>query len=295
MKKSICLLLSLILSAALLTGCSLLTSVRRVYDDALAQGDPADPNGDENIIILPDGEIIEDFSISSDGSEIAISLNPATEESETAEPWSPTGEQMQKDDPVYELYSKDLEGWYFFHVPQINCQSPDANAINQAIAEHYGGLVEQGLADTAEGYSPSCYGIDYTWHWFEDVLVLRVWKEYPNDCVYYQVWCLDRATGIQLTNEDILAICGVSKEDFVAQATAAVTAEYYQLYPQEIRDMVGAEFYDEMLVFSQSAENIHLDMVMFPAEDGSLMLISPVGSMAGASSYERIYPYLPED
>ena len=33
------------------------------------------------------------------------------------------------------------------------------------------------------------------------------------------------------------------------------------------------------------------DMMMYPDENGKLMLLSPIGSLAGASYYEHSYPF----
>ena len=49
--------------------------------------------------------------------------------------------------------------------------------------------------------------------------------------------------------------------------------------------------WQEQLEWTRSAENVNADMMMYPDENGKLMLLSPIGSLAGASYYEHSYPF----
>ncbi len=269
MKKYICLILCLSLCAALLSGCSLL---------ALGTVSNKKP-----VVHIPEPKPEDVLTESS-------APSSATEELPAPEP--EVQPALSQEEPILDT-STVLPEYYSYHLPQINCETADALAINQEIRENFGTLIDEGCAEADQGYMPVCHGIDYEYHWFEDILVLRVWSSYPNDCNYYSVWSFDRLTGTRLTNADIFALCGVDTENFVNQARAAVADEFYSGFPAEHWEDVDRSVYADLVEWSQSEENINLDMRCFPAEDGSLMLISKIGSFAGASSYEHIYPYIP--
>ena len=57
-----------------------------------------------------------------------------SEASESTGPWAPTGEQMQKENAVTDLLNESGEG-YSYRIPQLNCQTQDAELINTAIEE----------------------------------------------------------------------------------------------------------------------------------------------------------------
>lgn len=57
--------------------------------------------------------------------------------------------------------------------------------------------------------------------------------------------------------------------------------------------MKNDDFTAKQRVAYATEEYIHPDMRMYLSEDGALMLISPIGSIAGADCYEEIYPLMP--
>ena len=200
---------------------------------------------------------------------------------------------LNLDEPVYELYCEQGDG-YFYSVPQINCHTPDADAINQTIASEYGDLVQYFLQDIAEGFTPSCYDINWSYHFYEDILVLLLWKDYDGGNRYHEVFCLNSITGSRLSNQDILSVCYVPADGFLEMARDSARIYFRESFPVELRESIGAEIYDELLEKTVSDESISMDMMMFPGEDGSLMLISYIASFAGAEAYQHIYPLMPE-
>lgn len=111
-----------------------------------------------------------------------------SEASESTGPWAPTGEQMQKENAVTDLLNESGEG-YSYRIPQLNCQTQDAELINTAISDELMPLVDEAHTAQAQGYDPTCVEIGWESHWCGDVLVLLTHSSYPNDCAYHQVYC----------------------------------------------------------------------------------------------------------
>ena len=74
---------------------------------------------------------------------------------ESTGPWAPTGEQMQKENAVTDLLNESGEG-YSYRIPQLNCQTQDAELINTAISDELMPLVDEAHTAQAQGYDPTC-------------------------------------------------------------------------------------------------------------------------------------------
>lgn len=73
-----------------------------------------------------------------------------SEASESTGPWAPTGEQMQKENAVTDLLNESGEG-YSYRIPQLNCQTQDAELINTAISDELMPLVDEAHTAQAQG------------------------------------------------------------------------------------------------------------------------------------------------
>ena len=201
--------------------------------------------------------------------------------------YAPTGIQIPDEETaIVLLYNRNADG-YSFRVPQLNCQTPDAARINAEIAETYGTIVEEWLV----GSGTSCIYIDFDIVWCSNTLALIVYREYPGACRYFSVYNFDSITGSEVTNAQLLSDAGLDDETFVSLAKAravAVFDEKYKNAPDIMTDYAA-----EKRESSASDEFINPDMRMYLSENGSLMLISPIGSLAGADYYEEIYPLFP--
>lgn len=221
----------------------------------------------------------------------AAPVMPPETEDPAVKVWLPTADPL-----IYEIYSaesRDQYVWYNYHVPQINSQAAGAVQINQKILEAYEEEVLEGIEAGKMGYSTSCEGVNWKAHRYGNVLVLLTWDNYPGGNTYYLVFCFDTVTGKQLSNPEILALCKVDPAVFVDRAKVSAQAEYCRAYPPELRDVLGPEYYDSQMEKTMQDNWVNMNMKMYPAADGKLMLISPIASMAGADSYQHTYPYVP--
>ena len=196
---------------------------------------------------------------------------------------------LDKKDPITDMFG-DSEENYDFHVPQLNCETKDAEKINKEIDEFFGKEARDGFEADRDGHRPMFYEIDYKYHWYGDVLVLIAWRVTDNDFHEYRVYNIYRVTGNRMSNEGILRMLKVPKEEFLAGAAKGAEAFYRSYYPEET--MGGESLYQEELDFTVSPENINFDMMMFPSKDGKLMLLSKIGSLIGSCYYEQIYEYI---
>lgn len=219
-----------------------------------------------------------------------VSAETAVPETETPAATEPEY-LLDKEDPVFELYSEKKEDFYEYHVPQLNCGTEEVRELNRHIEDVFGKAAREGIEAGMNGINTGCYEIDYTVHWYGDVLVLILWKQYSNDFREYEVCSISRVTGCPMTNDDILKMLKIDPADLIFGARKGAEAYYRDYYPEDT--MGGDSLYQEELDWTLSEENINMDMRMFPAEDGRLMLISRIGSLAGAEYYEQIYAFEP--
>ena len=287
------LLLTVCLALLLLCGCEKTAE----KDDASKESLPLSTSeGEEESSrgsLLP--ELVE--TIGSLPTEPTIGLPTPVEPSYAVEGYQPTGIQIpDPQDAVTLLYDEAgtdaFDTSYIFRVPQLRCKTPDALRINEEITEEFGGIVEEMRDILAQNCSVYCYRIDYEVFRCEDYLALLVYSEYPNDCVYYRVYTIDCVTGARVTNSELLSYVGVHEGEFLTLAKKRAVEVFDEKYAGMSADMLDSAA-AEQREFSASDENINTDMRMFLDEDGRLMLISAIGSLAGASSYEEIYPLIP--
>ncbi len=247
------------------------------------------------VSLLPElAETVEPFP-----AEPTIGLPTPVEPSLDVEDYQPTGVQIpEPQDAVSQLdifteTGMDESGTsYSYCVPQLRCKTPDAERINKEIAEEFGGIVEEMRDTMAQGCSVHCYNINYETFLHGDYLALLVYSEHANDCVYYRVYTIDCVTGAQVTNSELLSYVGVREGEFLTLAKERAVQVFDEKYAGMSADMQDSAA-TQQREFSASNENINADMRMFLDEDGRLMLISAIGSLAGASSYEEIYPLVP--
>lgn len=90
-------------------------------------------------------------------------------------------------------------GHYTYRVPQLLADTADARAINAAIADEYGPIVEETLDDRASGVSLSCLYVMWESYRCGDILSLVVSCGWSFDSNQYSVYLYDTARGVRLT------------------------------------------------------------------------------------------------
>ena len=211
---------------------------------------------------------------------------------------------INAEDLIYESYSDAGEYvisyddgaadtfYYSFHLPHISDSTQGAREINSSIDEHFGALIEQEYSIMAEEWFPS-YGI-VNWYasFYQELLVIVITAESLMEFSDYGVYCYNVTTGEWLQGSALLEYLYIDEQEFL-EATREAAQEcfisYYGDLPEEDRELYG---YDECLAWTISDENINLDNLLFyPDENGEIVVIARIGSMAGADwYYHYVFP-----
>ena len=201
------------------------------------------------------------------------------------------------DSLISELYSEEGEYTdaenntlsYCYHVPQIVSETAVAAALNAEIADKFGALVQEQKSMMAGRVSLTCFSVTWKSYWNDSLLCLVLTSEMDGDLTDYAVYSYDFFGGKRLTSEDLLAREGLSTQEFVMAARRTAANYFDGLYRDALSgSMGGADFiasYAERRAWTLSDENINAEMRLY-LDGGALHMIVPIGSFAGAASYD---------
>ena len=196
---------------------------------------------------------------------------------------------------ITELYNEDFDytdgvgnsGHYTYRVPQIEADTQGAEAINKAISDAYTPIVNGVLEDVSDKVSLSCFYVAWESYQYENILSLVVSCGWDADVNEYNVYLYDIISGQQLTTADLLKALNVDETAFLEAVRRAAAAKFDTQYGA----IAGGDF-DEFLTerrdWTLSAENINMSVHTYADNDGKLHVVLPIGSVAGADSYEQV-------
>ena len=195
---------------------------------------------------------------------------------------------------IEELYSEDFDytdsmgnsGHYTYRVPQIAADTQGAADINRAIEETYGPIVREVLESVSGGFSVIWTSISWETYQYDNILSLVVFYSFDIGGDHYNVYLYDIASGQQLTTADLLSALNVDDTTFLnalRQAAAERFDGQYNPIPAN-----SEEFLAERREWTLSDENIRMDVPAYADASGTLYVVLPIGSIAGASAYEQI-------
>ena len=194
-------------------------------------------------------------------------------------------------DPLVELlYNESFDysdgvgnsGHYTYRVPQLLADTADARAINAAIADEYGPIVEETLDDRASGVSLSCLYVMWESYRCGDILSLVVSCGWSFDSNQYSVYLYDTARGVRLTTSELLTAQGVDETAFLNAVRQAAADRFDALYGQT------GDAAAERRTWTLSDANINRDVPAYADAAGHLYAVLPIGSPAGADAYEQV-------
>ena len=194
-------------------------------------------------------------------------------------------------DPLVELlYNESFDysdgvgnsGHYTYRVPQLLADTADARAINAAIADEYGPIVEETLDDRASGVSLSCLYVMWESYRCGDILSLVVSCGWSFDSNQYSVYLYDTARGVRLTTSELLTAQGVDETAFLNAVRQAAADRFDALYSQT------GDAAAERRTWTLSDANINRDVPAYADAAGHLYAVLPIGSPAGADAYEQV-------
>lgn len=198
---------------------------------------------------------------------------------------------------ITELYNEDFDytdgignsGHYTYHVPQIEADTQGAEAINKAISDAYTPIVNGMLEDVSDKVSLSCFYVAWESYQYENILSLVVSCGWDADVNEYNVYLYDIVSGQQLTTADLLKALDVDETVFLETVRRAAAAKFGTQYGA-IAGGDTDEFLTERRDWTLSDENINMDVRTYADGDGKLHVVLPIGSIAGADSYEQVLP-----
>ena len=201
------------------------------------------------------------------------------------------------DSLISELYSEEGEYTdaenntlaYSYHVPRIVSETAVAAALNDEIADQFGALVQEQKNMMASRVSLTCISVTWTSYWNDSLLCLVVRAEMDGDTSMTETYSYDFFGGKRLMSEDLLARCELSTQDFITAARRTAANYFDEMYRDALSGSMGsADFiasYAERRAWTLSDENINAEMRLY-LDGGALHMIVPVGSFAGAESYD---------
>ena len=178
-------------------------------------------------------------------------------------------------------------GHYTYRVPQLLAETKDAKAINREIADRYGPIVEEALASKEDGTGISCRYVAWTSYQYGDILSLIVSCGWNYDATEESVYLYDTAAGTRLTTTALLTTLGVDETVFLDTVRRVAAERFDAKYSQT---GAAAEEVAERRAWTLSDANINMDIGTYPDGAGWLYAVVPIGSIAGASSYEQVLP-----
>lgn len=178
-------------------------------------------------------------------------------------------------------------GHYTYRVPQLLAETKDAKAINREIADRYGPIVEEALASKEDGIGISCRYVAWTSYQYGDILSLIVSCGWNYDATEESVYLYDTAAGTRLTTTALLTALGVDETVFLDTVRRVAAERFDAKYSQT---GAAAEEVAERRAWTLSDANINMDIGTYPDGAGWLYAVVPIGSIAGASSYEQVLP-----
>lgn len=196
---------------------------------------------------------------------------------------------------ITELYNEDFDytdgvgnsGHYAYRVPQIEADTQGAEAINKAISDAYTPIVNGVLEDVSDKVSLSCFYVAWESYQYENILSLVVSCGWDADVNEYNVYLYDIASGQQLTTADLLKALDVEETAFLEAVRRAAAAKFDTQYGAIAGGDTDA-FLTERRDWTLSDENISMDIRTYADGDGKLHVVLPIGSIAGADSYEQV-------
>lgn len=196
---------------------------------------------------------------------------------------------------ITELYNEDFDytdgignsGHYTYHVPQIEADTQGAEAINKAISDAYTPIVNGVLEDVSDKVSLSCFYVAWESYQYENILSLVVSCGWDADVNEYNVYLYDIVSGQQLTTVGLLKALDVDETVFLEAVRRAAAAKFDTQYGA-IAGGDTDEFLTERRDWTLSDENINMSVRTYADGDGKLHVVLPIGSIAGADSYEQV-------
>ena len=141
------------------------------------------------------------------------------------------------------VWGQDAVQYISVHVPQLECDSPDAVSLNKELAAIYAADFREYEAYEEAGQPGGEYpqiGVGWDAYWYGDCVSLVMRSRYDGTAPWrYSGWCFDFATGQQITVAEMLQRMGLDPDTVQAQ----VQRQAMQAFD---RDMAQGAYYESL-------------------------------------------------
>ena len=194
-------------------------------------------------------------------------------------------------------FQYDYDGYVSdYHVPHIDREGAGVAALNAAMwADLYEGYVAELVYASEYGdYWPSTGGLSYSWTVSGDVLSICAVVLGQTDNDIYYVYNMSLSSGERMSDRELFAAAGVTREQFNELVRAALSASYDEFSQYTDSGVMEASFLEEQRARSTADENI-AGAAPYIGPGGALCAVARQYSLAGADYYYHTYTLVPGD
>lgn len=120
-----------------------------------------------------------------------------------------------------------------YRIPALTFDTPDAQKINNEIANEYNEAFSAAFEAASAKKSPEYSGIDYNAYVNDDIVSLVITEESSGHRLSYRVYNYNRSTGKQLDNEGLLAYLQRDADETYKELQSALEEDYLAKFKEE--------------------------------------------------------------
>ncbi len=173
------------------------------------------------------------------------------------------------------VWGEDAVQYISVHVPQLECDSPDAVSLNKELAAIYAADFREYENYEEAGQPGSEYpliGVGWDDWWYGDCVSLVVYSRYDGSAPWrYSGWCFDFASGQQLTVAEMLQRMGLDPDEVQTQ----VQRQVMQAFDREMA--LGA--YYEGLRLGGELSQMRMDTLEYNELENLCLLLPEQGQL----------------
>ena len=170
---------------------------------------------------------------------------------------------------------------YSYRIPAINAEPEEARRLNELIYTQLMSVVDKELKSMDDGLSLVSVNVDYRYYVNDGIVSILCTSDSPNDFNNYLVCNYDAGNGREFTRADFLAREGLTEEELVSLACATCEKTFTEAFGNFPHD----SFYEEQYARTLDPSTYGDDLMLYYGEDGTLSMVAPIFSLAGASFY----------
>ena len=175
---------------------------------------------------------------------------------------------------------------YHYQIPQFNANSEGAKVLNKRIEDELSEIIDEETANMSGGYSLISNSVTYEVFEYGDITAVVVAVPYPNDIMDYMTYTYDFKNNKEMTNVDLLAMRGVTDEEFVAEVCRLQEEDFIEMAAHGPNPITDQEIINEYVAVAN--EYASVDLPMYIDETGRLQVYIPCASIAGAEWYYHL-------